>query len=169
MNDQYESEEEEDEFVEQPPSVLERIVVDSRTNLVTMRWIGFLIDKAGLEALPELFRYYCSIGWISEEVEIHLSTVADGLKAPIHEDEPELVYEEIEDRNILVTKTGVKKKPKKGEVDSADDWRLTPEDHLKSWLFILEIAGIGTDKNLWYELRQKMDFLERGLDEYCQI
>lgn len=168
MNDQHEPEE--DELAEEHrPPVLERLEVDSRTNMVTMRWIGFLIDKTSLGALPELFRYYCSIGWIGEEVEVHLSTIADGLKAPEPEDEPGLVYEEIEDQNILVTKTGVKKRPEKRKDASSDDWKMTPEDHLKSWLFVLEIAGIETDKNLWYELRQKTDFLESGLDDYCRI
>ena len=168
MNDQYEPEA--DELAVEPgPPVLERLAIDSRTNMVTMRWIGFLIDRTGLESLPELFRYYCSIGWISEEVEVHLSTIADGLKAPEFEEEPGLVYEEVEDQNILVTKTTPKKRPGRQKKASEEDWRMTPEDHIKSWLFLLEIAGIETDKNMWYELRRKVDQLESGLDEYCRI
>ena len=168
MNDL--SEPGDEEFVVEPgPPVLERLTIDSRTNMATMRWIGFLIEQTSLEALPELFRYYCSIGWISEEVEVHLSMIAEGLKAPEPEEEPELIYEEVQDQNILVTKPVSKKRTKKRKDDSDDDWKMTPEDHIKSWLFVLEIAGIETDRNQWYELRRKIDILESGLDEYVRI
>ncbi|MDH3365485.1 MAG: hypothetical protein OEM29_05735 [Thermoplasmata archaeon] len=153
---------------ERPP-VLERLEVDSRTNLVTMRWIRFLMERTSPEALPELFQYYYRIGWISEEVEEYLVTVAEGFKEPEPEGEIGMLYEPIEDQNLLVTKPAAKKKPRKRKDESDDEWRLTPEDHLKSWMFVLEIAGVETDKNLWYELRQKIDFLEDGLDDYCRI
>ena len=167
MNDQHEIEEGEPTDEPRPP-VLDRLTLDSRTNMVTMRWLSYLIDRTSLEALPELFRYYCSIGWISEEVEVQLSAIADGLRAPEPDEEAELIYEEVEDQNILVTKTDRRKKPRKRK-EPSDDWKMTPEDHLKSWLFVLEIAGIETDRNLWYELKQKIDFLEDGLNGYCRI
>ncbi|HUV61982.1 MAG TPA: FlaD/FlaE family flagellar protein [Thermoplasmata archaeon] len=153
---------------ERPP-VLDRIDVDSRTNLIIMRWIRFLMEKTSLEAIPELFQYYYRIGWISEEVEEYLVTVSEGFRLPEPNDEEEMLYEAVEDQNLLVTKSSTKKKPMKRKAGPDEEWRLTSEDHLKSWLFVLEIAGFETDKNMWYELRQKIDFLEDGLDDYCRI
>jgi flagellar protein FlaD len=153
---------------ERPPA-LDRLEVDSRTNLITMRWIRFLIERTSQQAIPELFQYYYRIGWISEEVEEYLVTVAEGFKEPEPEDDVDMVYETVEDQNLLVTRPSAKKKPRKRKTDADEEWRLTPEDHLKSWMFVLEIAGVETDKNLWYELRQKIDFLEDGLDDYCRI
>ncbi len=154
---------------EERPPVLDRLEIDSRTNLITLRWIRFLIERTSMEAIPELFQYYYRIGWISEEVEEQLVTIAEGVKLPEPESDTEIVYEAVDDQNLLVTKPSAKKKPKRRKGDPTEEWRLAPEDHLKSWMFVLEIAGVETDKNLWYELRQKIDFLEDGLDDYCRI
>ena len=153
---------------EERPPVVESIEADSKTNMVVMRWIKFLLDRMDPEALPELFNYYSRIGWISEEVESYLVMVSEGTKPPEAEEETELVYEEVRDQNLLVTKRESKKKPRKGR-KSDDEWKLTPDDHLKSWMFVLEIAGIHTDRNLWCELGQKIDMFEGGMDDYCRI
>ena len=151
------------------PSVVETIDADSKTNMVVMRWIKFLLDRMEPDDLPDLFQYYARIGWISGEVEGYLVLVSEGTKAPEEEDEPELVYEEVRDQNLLVTKKETKKRPRKGRKSSDERWKLSPDDHLKSWMFVLEIAGIRTDRNLWCELGQKIDMFESGLDDYCRI
>ncbi|UCE90755.1 MAG: hypothetical protein JSV90_04775 [Methanobacteriota archaeon] len=157
-----------DEEQERPP-VVDTIDADSKTNMVVMRWIRFLLDRMEPDALPELFRYYARIGWISEDVEGYLVMVSEGTRPPEEEPEPELLYEEVRDQSLLVTKKEPKRKSKKGRRPADEGWKLTPEDHLKSWMFVLEIAGISTDRNLWCELGQKIDMFEDGLDEYCRI
>ena len=157
-----------DEEQDRPP-VVEAIDTDSKTSMVVMRWIKFLLDRMEPDDLPELFQYYTRIGWISEEAEGYLTLVSEGMRAPEDEEEPELVYEEVRDQNLLVTKKETKKKPRKGRKAADEQWKLSPDDHLKSWMFVLEIAGIHTDRNLWCELGQKIDMFEGGLDDYCRI
>ncbi|HIH00560.1 TPA: hypothetical protein HA259_00505 [Thermoplasmata archaeon] len=157
-----------DEEEDRPP-VVETIEMDSKTNMVMMRWIKFLLDRMEPDSLPELFSYYARIGWISEEVESYLVMVSEGAKPPEEEPESELVYEEVQDQNLLVTRKETKKKSGKGRKPADDAWKLSPDDHLKSWMFVLEIAGIHTDRNLWCELGQKIDMFESGVDDYCRI
>lgn len=157
-----------DEGQDRPP-VVETIDTDSKTNMVVMRWIKFLLERMDPDALPELFHYYARIGWISEDVEGYLVMVSEGTRPPEDEPEPELVYEEVRDQSLLVTKRETKKKSRRGRKPADDDWKLSPDDHLKSWMFVLEIAGIRTDRNLWCELGQKIDMFESGLDDYCRI
>ena len=147
--------------------VLESIDIDSRTNLLVMRWIRFLMDRVGPEFLPDLFEYYREIGWISEEVEEYLGTVSDGTKPSEFEPGSErVIYEAVGEDNILVGKQQTKQRPKK---KPSEDWKLTAEEHLTSWWFVLEISGALIDKNLWHELGQRIDLFEQGFDEFCRI
>lgn len=148
---------------------LDRIDVDSRTNLTIMRWIRFLTERTEPEALSELFRYYNRIGWIGDEVEAYLVAVANGTKPSEQTFDQDEREKEVEDHELLVVKKRPQRKPKKDEDSEEVDWRLDPDDHIRSWMFIMEIAGVPADKNLWCDLGQRLDRFEGGLDEFCRI
>lgn len=148
---------------------LDRIEVDSRTTLIVMRWMRFLAERAEPESLPDLFGYYSRIGWISEEVKDYLLAVADGTRPVEPLFDQDTAEKEVGDRSlVVVSKQGQQRSGKRKEPDAVD-WRLDPNDHLKSWMFVMEIAGSTTDKNLWCELGHKLDRFESGVDEFCRI
>ena len=76
---------------------------------------------------------------------------------------------EVEDHELLVVKKRPQRKTKKSEDSDEADWRLDPDDHIRSWMFIMEIAGVPADKNLWCDLGLRLDRFEAGLDEFCRI
>jgi archaellum component FlaD/FlaE len=149
--------------------VLESIEIDSRTNLLVMRWIRFLMDRVGPDSLPALFGYYREIGWIGEEVEEYLGIVSEGTRpSEVEPGSERLIYEAVGEDNILVSGKQTKQRSKKQRKPEGE-WKLTAEDHLTSWWFVLEISGVLIDKNLWHELGQRIDAFEQGFDEFCRI
>jgi len=146
-------------------SVLENIEVDSRTNLVIMRWLSFLMDRLEQEAIPQLFDFYSRIGWIGDEAAEYLSMVAEGAKPPAPVDS------DLMDAQMLgEIPARASKRSRKGKQETEDiDWRLTPDDHMKSWMFIMEIAGQDVDKNIWVEAEQRIGRFERELAEYYRL
>jgi flagellar protein FlaD len=154
-------------------AVLEYVTVDFRTNLVVMRWLAFLLQKMEREAVPKLFGYYQRIGWIGKGVEQKLSQIAEGTKTPAKGDDEEMLLEEeeVEDHNLVLTKEprGLPPPPKNPPGKPAVDWQLTPQDHIRSWAFIMEIKGEPVDKNLWWDLEQRIDTYEFNIEEYYRI
>ena len=146
-------------------SVLENIEVNSRTNLVIMRWLSFLMDRIEQEAIPLLFDFYSRIGWIGDEAAEYLSAVAEGAKPPTSVDS-DLIDAQMP--NEVPTRSS--RRSRKGRQETEEiDWRLTPDDHMKSWMFIMEVAGQDVDKNIWVEAEQRMGRFERELAEYYRL
>lgn len=144
--------------------VLESMTIDSRTTMVVMRWVRFLLGRVEHGDVPELFRYYNRIGWISEDLTEELTEIADGMKV----------------REALDVSTSIagagdpsSKKASKGQTRSAPasegGWRMDPEDHLRSWIFISELGGSEVDKNLWAGLGQRLESFELDLEEYYRV
>jgi len=154
-------------------AVLEYMTVDFRTNLVVMRWLAFILQRMDREEVPKLFGYYQRIGWIGKDIEEKLSQIAEGTKTPEKADEEELLLqeEEVEEHNLVLTKEPKvpPPPPRKTPVKPAVDWQLTPQDHIKSWAFIMEIKGEPVDKNLWWDLEQRIDTYEFNIEEYYRI
>ena len=106
-------------------SVLENIEVNSRTNLVIMRWLSFLMDRVEQDAIPLLFDFYSRIGWMGDEAAEYLSAVAEGAKLPTPADSDLM---DVQMPDAAPTRTS--KKSRKGRQETEDiDWRLTPDDH----------------------------------------
>lgn len=147
-------------------AALEVISVDSRTNIITMRWLSFLMDRVDPEALPELFCFYKRIGWLGTQAAAYMSALAEGAKPEAPAEGQALMEEDIEDHNLLIRR----------ETDSAVeseteavDWRLTPEDHIKCWMFMMEIAGVDVDRNTWVEVDERISRFERRLADYYKV
>lgn len=147
-------------------AALEVISVDSRTNIITMRWLSFLMDKIDPEAMPELFVFYKRIGWMGTQAAAYMSALAEGAKPEAPSEEQALMEEDVEDHNLLIRRgTDSDKEPRTEEVD----WRLTPEDHIKCWMFMMEIAGMDVDRNTWVEVDERISRFERRLADYYKV
>ncbi|OGS52615.1 MAG: hypothetical protein A3K75_01985 [Euryarchaeota archaeon RBG_13_61_15] len=149
-------------------AALEYMSVDFRTNLVVMRWLTFLLEKVKREALPDLFGYYERIGWMSERVKNMLVQVSEGAKPSERPPQEEIVIDEdVEDHSLLLSKEPIKGSKKTPAEETG--WQLTPEDHIKSWAFLMEIKGEPVDKNLWCDLETRIDSFEFSVEEYYRI
>jgi len=148
-------------------SALEYMGVDFRTNLVVMRWLTFLLEKVRREALPDLFGYYERIGWISERVKTMLVQMSEGARPSDRLPQEEIVIDQdVEDHSLLLSKEPVGG-PRRPPEETG--WQLTPEDHIKSWAFLMEIKGEPVDKNLWCDLETRIDSFEFSVEEYYRI
>jgi len=51
-----------------------------RETILLLKWLEFLLTKAGYDGLEEVLGYYVDIGWISEEVMFQMIKYARGIK-----------------------------------------------------------------------------------------
>ncbi|WP_367883340.1 FlaD/FlaE family flagellar protein [Thermococcus peptonophilus] len=56
--------------------------------MIALKWLGFLIDRVGIQNLERVLEFYYEIGWISEEVLNQLLNYARGGTRPHHRDPP---------------------------------------------------------------------------------
>lgn len=140
-----------------------------RTELVAMRWLRFLLENIEVEALPSLMAYYARIGWIGKDVEQAMVERVQGTLAPAESEYVEdLDEDEIEAHElVLAKKPSGGKKAKVEEV--AMGWQLSPEDHIKSLMFIMELRGEPVEKNELLELEQRIDRFESDMEEYYRV
>lgn len=153
-------------MIEEGGPALEEVHVDSRTNVIVMRWLSFLMERVDPAAIPALFDFYSRIGWLGRDAATYLASVIEGTKPEAPPDEEALLEEDIEDHELLV-KGGTSSSEEAEEEE--DDWRLTPEDHIKCWMFIMEIAGIRVDKNIWCDVDERISRFERRLADYYRV
>lgn len=62
-------------------SKLLKIPESPRETILLLKWLEFLLTKAGYDGLEEVLGYYVDIGWISEEVMFQMIKYARGIKA----------------------------------------------------------------------------------------
>lgn len=153
-------------MIEEVGPALEIVPTDTRTNVIVMRWLSFLMERMDTVAIPALFDFYSRIGWLGKDAAEYLASVTEGAKPEAPPDEEALLEEDIEDHDLLV-------KGEESSLEEADeeeaDWRLTPEDHIKCWMFIMEIAGIRVDKNIWCDVDERISRFERKLADYYRV
>lgn len=171
--------------------VLEHLSVDSRSNLILMRWLGFLLQRVPAEELPQLLDYYRRIGWISKDVKDKLVQIAEGIRTDKASGQPLGSMEEYElamelaehtlliDKEQKTAKKGTAKEPARrppAEWPAADrraqagrGWQLTIEDHLRSWVFITELKGEEIDKNLWEQVDRRTREIQDDLRKYYEL
>ncbi len=147
-------------------AALEVIPVDSRTNIIAMRWLSFLLDRVDPEAVPELFGFYRRIGWLGTQAAAYMSALAEGTKPEAPPEGEALMEEDIEDHNLLLRR-GADSGEETEEEEA--EWRLTPEDHIKCWMFMMEIAGMDVDRNTWVEVDERISRFERRLADYYKV
>jgi len=156
---QEKGEKEEEEKLRRP--ILTHIKKDYYTIVLLMRWIEFLFERVKRDRITLLLDYYVDIGWISKEVKSEIMAYARGEIQDVTKYFPE---EEIEAE--IETPAGTIKAPKPKIYKQVEDWRLSAEDHLKSLLFIMKIAGIEVNKDKLNSLEQEIEKFKKSLWEY---
>ena len=141
--------------------ILTHIKKDYYTIVLLMRWIEFLFERVKRDRITLLLDYYVDIGWISKEVKSEIMAYARGEIQDVTKYFPE---EEIEAE--IETPEGTLKTPRPKIYKKVEDWRLSAEDHLKSLLFIMKIAGIEVNKDKLNSLEQEIEKFKKSLWEY---
>lgn len=128
-------------FEEEPKKArLEKLPDDIISTMIALKWLGFIIDRVGIQNLEKVLEFYYEIGWISEEVLNQLMRYAKGTR-PHHRD-PEW-------------------KPAE---------KLTVQDHLISLLFIERLrGGLKINRDVLDRLEREIKVLEKTLDEFYGI
>ncbi|HDD59331.1 MAG: hypothetical protein DRN35_00200 [Thermoplasmata archaeon] len=145
--------------VRQGKPILERLPMDYRTMILVFRWIEFLFERVTREKIGMLLEYYKDVGWISDEVKSKVMAFARGEVQDPTKYEPA----EGEPGPELFDKGGP---PMYKRVS---DWRLSADDHLKSLLFILKIAGTDVNKDIFNAIEQEIKTFKQNLEEYYGV
>ena len=114
---------------------LEKIPQDMTSTMIALKWLGFLIDRAGMQNLENVLEFYYEIGWISEEVLNTMLKYANGTKP--HHREPNWRPED----------------------------KLTIQDHLISLLFIERLRGVRISREILDSIEREMKVINRVLEE----
>jgi len=114
---------------------LERLPDDMVSTMIALKWLSFLIDKAGMQNLENILEFYYRIGWISENVLNTLLTYADGTKP--HYREPNWRPED----------------------------KLTIQDHLISLLFIERLRGGRVTREVLDSIEREIKMMNRVLEQ----
>ncbi len=152
---------EEESGISQGKPILTEIKKDYYTIVLLMRWIEFLFERVKRDKITLLLDYYVDIGWISRKVKSEIMAYARGEVQDVTKYFPE---EEIEAE--IETPAGTIKAPGPKIYKKVDDWRLSAEDHLKSLLFIMKIAGIEVNKDRLNSLEQEIEKFKKSLWEF---
>jgi len=159
---------------------LTQIGSDSMCLIALMRWIEFMLGRVKREQIPSLLGFYVRIGWISDGIKQHVMDVIRGIRfgpgAPVGGATGRTygAYEAPKDKEgdvvMAYSKEAVTEvaapEPKKAALPPGDDWKLAPEDHLKTLIFIEKIRGTEVDKNKLEELERDVLNLRKGLDGF---
>ncbi len=142
--------------------ILTKIRKDYYTIVLLMRWIEFLFERVKRDKITLLLDYYVDIGWISKEVKSEIMAYARGEVQDVTKYFPE---EDIEAE--IETPAGTIKAPSEPKIyKKVEDWRLSAEDHLKSLLFIMKIAGVEVNKDRLNSLEQEIEKFKKSLWEF---
>jgi len=143
--------------------ILIHIRKDYLTLTLVMRWIEFLFERITRGKISLALDYYVDVGWISEDVKHEIMSIARGemqdvTKYMAHEEAAtaeETIGEEV---GAIEAAPAVYKK--------IEDWRLTADDHLKSLLFICNIAGVKVDKDKLNSLELMIQRFKESLENF---
>jgi len=170
--------------------MLNYLSMDSRSNLLVLRWLAFLLERVPQKELPQLFDYYRRIGWIGKDVRDKLAQISEGVKPdqeglpPSGELEEYELALELAEHSLLLERgqgKGMKKpsgRPPRRQVlgegqepraQAASGWQLTVDDHLRSWMFITELTGEVVDRNLWEEVDRHARRIHEDLRRYYEV
>ncbi len=61
--------------------MLKKLEDSMRSQILALKWLGYLLQHTNHEGLKHLLHYYRNIGWISETAEKILLSMAEGLKS----------------------------------------------------------------------------------------
>ena len=132
------------------------------SHVIILRWLEFLLQRVKREKIPPLFDYYIDINWISEDIKNCLLTFMRG-------EVPDIVsYEPDEEQFDEVVENLNKDYDWQAHINpkNADEWRLSAEDHLKSYLFIQRILGNEIDLKVLNQIERELESIQGNLKKY---
>ena len=143
--------------------ILTHIRKDYLSLTLVMRWIEFLFERITRDKISLALDYYVEIGWISEDVKHEIMSIARGEMQDVTK---YMAHEEVATAEEALGE-------EVGAVEAApaiykkiEDWRLAADDHLKSLLFICNIAGIKVDKDKLNSLELMIQRFKENLESY---
>ena len=143
--------------------ILTHIRKDYLTLTLVMRWIEFLFERITRDKISLALDYYVEIGWISEDVKHEIMSIARGemqdvTKYMAHEEAATAEEALGEEVGAIEAAPAMYKK--------IEDWRLAADDHLKSLLFICNMAGIKVDKDKLNSLELMIQRFKESLENF---
>jgi archaellum component FlaD/FlaE len=184
----------EGEAAEAAPSLkvprLAKIGSDASCHLALMEWIRFLLERVNRTEIPSALSFYQRIGWISGEIKADMLEIIRGIGAVPGEPAPSggapsgaassakdasgdivIAYGKEQARDLKGPKgqaAGAKAASKGAEPSTS--WRLTPDDHIGSLMYIEWIrSGGDLDRDKLEEIRREVSRLRSGLDGFFSL
>jgi archaellum component FlaD/FlaE len=172
---------------------LAKIGSDASCHLALMEWIRFLLERVNRTEIPSVLSFYQRIGWISGEIKADVVEIIRGI-GPVS-GEPSapaaaphggggasaakdasgdivIAYGKEQARDLKGPAKGqgaaAKGGPKAAEPSAT--WRLTPDDHIGSLMYIEWIrSGGDLDRDKLEEIRREVSRLRSGLDGFFSL
>jgi archaellum component FlaD/FlaE len=158
-----------------------------------MEWIRFLLERVNRTEIPSALSFYQRIGWISGEIKADVLEIIRGIgpvageppaggHAPASASGASAAKDASGDIVIAYGKEQARdlKGPAKGQAaaakgapkgqEPATTWRLTPDDHIGSLMYIEWIrSGGDLDRDKLEEIRREVSRLRSGLDGFFSL
>ena len=171
---------------------LAKIGSDASCHLALMEWIRFLLERVNRTEIPSALSFYQRIGWISGEIKADMIEIIRGIGPMAGEPAPSapaathgagqsaakdasgdivIAYGKEQARDLKGPAKG--SAPGKAAAKSAEPattWRLTPDDHIGSLMYIEWIrSGGDLDRDKLEEIRREVSRLRSGLDGFFSL
>lgn len=149
--------------------MLKMVGNDFKSTLIAMKWITFLQEKVSALTIPRMFEYYGRIGWLSPEAQKQMTDIAAGMRPSEEVIEPPSISpfvpamkrQDMEDFEV---------EEKRGRLEiEIEDWRLSAEDHMRSYMFIQELKGEKVSKDEWNAIELRLDQFKQDLRAYYGV
>jgi flagellar protein FlaD len=141
--------------IENGKPILSNIKMDYSTTVLVMRWIEFMFERVKRDRISLLLDYYKDVGWISDDIKSQVMGYARGeIQDVLAYEEEDITTEPFQTNTVPV------------DYKKVNDWRLSAEDHLKSLLFIMKIAGKEVNKDHLNSLEQEISSFKRSLEAF---
>ncbi len=172
---------------------LVKIGADASCHLALMEWIRFLLERVNRVEIPSVLSFYQRIGWISGEIKADMQEIIRGVgafagepgaPAAVAGGGPSAASAKDASGDIVIAygkeQARELKGPAKGQAapkgapsaksELAATWRLTPDDHIGSLMYIEWIrSGGDLDRDKLEEIRREVSRLRSGLDGFFSL
>ncbi len=172
---------------------LAKLGSDASCHLALMEWIRFLLERVNRGEIPSVLSFYQRIGWISGEIKADILEIIRGIGTVAGEPPAAamaaqggasggstkdasgdivIAYGKEQARELKGPTKGAQG-PKGGAArgpEQASTWRLTPDDHIGSLMYIEWIrSGGDLDRDKLEEIRREVSRLRSGLDGFFSL
>jgi flagellar protein FlaD len=151
-------------------------------HIALIRWIEFILDKVPRKEISNLLSFYVKIGWISTGIKSEIVDMIRGMAGEEVEAKPKkgkkkakggkgkdkdgdvvMTYDKEDLHELAISKV------KGGTGAKYDNWKMSPEDHLKSLILIERIRGADLDKEALEDLERDVMNLKEGLEDFFAL